>query len=67
MIELTINGEHQQLSSPLTLQQLKEQLQLAEKRIAIELNREIIPASLHSDTQLQNGDQVEIVHAIGGG
>jgi sulfur carrier protein len=37
------------------------------KRIAIELNLEIIPRSQHAETVLKDSDRVEIVHAIGGG
>lgn len=50
-----------------TLQDLVEQLQLTGKRIAVEVNLEIVPRSQHSGYQLQPGDRVEIVHAIGGG
>jgi len=50
-----------------TLQDLIERLQLAGKRIAVEVNLEIVPRSQHPDYQLQAGDRVEIVHAIGGG
>jgi sulfur carrier protein len=42
-------------------------LQLAGKRFAVERNLEIVPRAEHGSTLLQNGDQVEIVQAIGGG
>jgi sulfur carrier protein len=42
-------------------------LQLGERRVAVELNLDIVPRSLHASTQLQAGDVLEIVHAIGGG
>ncbi|MDP1862866.1 MAG: sulfur carrier protein ThiS [Thiobacillus sp.] len=67
MIELAINGEPRTFPAPLTLIQLIESLDLTGKRIAIEKNGEIVPRSLHADTTLTNGDQLEIVVAVGGG
>jgi sulfur carrier protein len=40
---------------------------LAERRVAVEVNGEIVPRSQHGDHQLKDGDVVEIVHALGGG
>lgn len=64
-----LNGEPYTLTaaSPITVSALLEQLGLAEKRIAVELNEMIVPRSRHTETALNAGDQVEIVHAIGGG
>ncbi|MGB0468340.1 MAG: sulfur carrier protein ThiS [Pontibacterium sp.] len=67
MIRLIVNGETMQLSSPNNLKQLLEHLRLGEKRIAVELNREIIPRSQHENTRIREGDRIEIVRAIGGG
>ena len=47
-------------------QQLRDE-GLAERRVAIELNGEISPRSQHASQALQEGDRVEIVHALGGG
>ncbi len=67
MIRLTVNGENIQLFSANNLEQLLETLNLKEKRIAVEVNREIIPRSEHGVTRLREGDRVEIVRAVGGG
>ncbi|NND45564.1 MAG: sulfur carrier protein ThiS [Xanthomonadales bacterium] len=67
MIEITVNGEALSVKPDLDIPGLLQQLGLAEKRVAVELNREIIPRSQHSETALSQGDAVEIVHAIGGG
>ena len=67
MIRLTVNGETMRLSRPNNLKQLIETLHLGEKRIAVEVNREIIPRSRHEATRIRAGDQIEIVRAIGGG
>ncbi len=66
-MQIQVNGEMLQVQDSLTLTGLVEQLGLVGKRIAIELNLEIIPRSEHAETVLKDADRVEIVHAIGGG
>jgi len=67
VITLTINSETRQFPAPLTLAGLIVALDLTGKRIAIERNGDIVPRSQHADTQLVDGDQLEIVVAVGGG
>lgn len=67
MIKITINGQPQQFETTLNVTQLIEHLALQNKRIAIERNGEIIPRSQFSQQQLKNGDQLEVVVAVGGG
>lgn len=64
---IQLNGESHELQSPSSISQLIEQLELTEKRLAVELNGEIIPRSEYGSTPLQPDDRLEIVHAIGGG
>ena len=66
-MQILLNGEPHQLDQPLTLSALIDQLGLTGKRLAVELNLEIVARSPHADTRLGEGDRVEIVHAIGGG
>ncbi len=66
-MQIQLNGESYLLTQAITLAELVERLGLTGKRLAIELNLEIVPRSQHAETQLNDGDQVEIVHAIGGG
>ncbi len=66
-MRLIINGEPRDLADISTVASLVEQLGLKADRLAIELNREIITRSDWSQTQLQEGDQLEIVHFVGGG
>lgn len=66
-IHIRLNGEPHPLAAGLTVSGLVEELGLSGRRIAVEINEEIIPRSQHADTQLVDGDQVEVVHAIGGG
>ena len=67
MIEVTVNGSAQRFEQPLPVSVLIEKMQLAGKKIAVERNGEIVPRSLHHHTLVQNGDQLEIVVAVGGG
>ena len=66
-MEVTINGEKTRLPDAANAEQLIEQLGLTEQRLAIEINREIVPRSRFAHHQLKPGDQIEIVRAIGGG
>ena len=66
-MQIQLNGEAYSLDEPTTLTDLVERLGLAGKRLAIELNLEIVPRSQFAETRLADGDRVEIVHAIGGG
>lgn len=65
-MNLTINGESQ-ISSAETLGALVEGLSMKPDRVAIELNREIVPRNQWAGTPLHDGDRLEIVHFVGGG
>jgi sulfur carrier protein len=64
---LVINGVSRNFPTPLTISGLVEALGYAGKRVAIERNGEIVPRSRHGEVQLENGDELEIVVAVGGG
>ncbi len=66
-MHVVINGESQQLSTGLTVAALVSQLGFSERRIAVEVNREIIAREQYAEWALAEGDQVEIVHFVGGG
>ncbi|HHM04202.1 MAG TPA: sulfur carrier protein ThiS [Gammaproteobacteria bacterium] len=66
-MNIIVNGEPQTAVDGLTVAGLLENMGLADKRLAVEVNREIIPRSLHREHRLAEGDQVEVVLAIGGG
>lgn len=66
-MDIRLNGQTRQLPDTHTLQDLLEAEGLATRRVAIEVNGEIIPRSRHAQHALQEGDAVEIVHALGGG
>ncbi len=65
-MNLIINGESQTLFAD-TLGALVEQLGMKSDRVAIELNREIVPRDQWAQTRLADGDRLEIVHFVGGG
>lgn len=66
-MQIILNGHTLEIADNSTLQQLIEQQGLAGKRLAAEVNREIIPRAQHQNHILKAQDRVEIVQAIGGG
>lgn len=66
-MQIQLNGEARTLAPDSTVAALVESLGLAARRIAVEVNEEIVPRSEHAMTRLVEGDRVEVVHAIGGG
>jgi len=67
MITIILNGNNEQLDSNTSITRLLEKLDLSEKRLAVEINQQIVPRSDFTSTILNDQDQVEIVQAIGGG
>lgn len=69
-MKLHINGEERQFETPpdpFTLAALVEQLSMKPDRVAIELNRDIVPRDRWAQTKLNGGDRLEIVQFVGGG
>ena len=64
---LHINGEAHTVAADFTLSTLIESLNMKTDRVAVELNREIVPRDRWPQTQLKDGDRLEIVHFVGGG
>ncbi len=62
-----VNGKVMSLLADCSISTLIEQMDLMGKRVAVELNLDIVPKSEYLQTQLKEDDIVEIVHAIGGG
>ena len=67
MIEVRINGETKALPGPMTVAELIEHLGLKPGRVAVELNRELLPKARHGETRVEDGAVLEIVQAVGGG
>jgi sulfur carrier protein len=66
-MQLTVNGAPHSFEQNPNLSQLLEILNLTGKRVAVERNGEIVPRSQFGETVLADGDQLEIVVAVGGG
>ena len=66
-MKLQLNGEPRDFPDGLTLAGLVEHLGMKPDRVAVELNLEIVSRTKWQDTQLKNGDKLEIVHFVGGG
>ncbi|MBN7770320.1 sulfur carrier protein ThiS [Marinobacter daepoensis] len=62
-----VNGEAMELPGGATIAVLIDRLTLTGKRLAVEVNEDIVPRSQHEQFTLSEGDRVEVVHAIGGG
>lgn len=66
-MQIQLNGCAFELPDGTTVAELLATQDLLGRRVAVELNLDIVPRSLHSSTTLQENDRVEVVHAIGGG
>ena len=66
-MRLTINGESRDFDAISTLSDLVARLGMKPDRVAVELNRELIPRDRWQVTRLADGDKLEIVHFVGGG
>jgi thiamine biosynthesis protein ThiS len=62
-----LNGETRECQEGMTLADLVAELGLGAKRIAVEVNRDIIPREEYALCRLKTGDEIEIVHFVGGG
>jgi thiamine biosynthesis protein ThiS len=66
-VRVYVNGESKELSGNPSLAELITELELPAARIAVELNRVVVRRSDWGNTILREGDQIEIVHFVGGG
>jgi thiamine biosynthesis protein ThiS len=66
-MRVLLNGETRDLRDGVTVDELVCELGLTQRRIAVEVNRDILPRDGYAHHRLQDGDVVEIVHFIGGG
>ncbi|EQD28215.1 ThiS, thiamine-biosynthesis [mine drainage metagenome] len=66
-MELCVNGEKLHLRDGATISELLVKYKLEPVRVAVELNRAIVPKKAYPNTGLKSGDTVEIVTFVGGG
>lgn len=67
MVEVTLNGERRALPAKLSIRELLHHLNLAEKRVAVERNRTIVRREDWDQVRIEAGDELEVVHFVGGG
>jgi thiamine biosynthesis protein ThiS len=66
-MQILINGQWRQEADPISLADLLGKFSLQPRRVAVELNRQIVPRAQYAQTQLGEGDELEIVTLVGGG
>jgi sulfur carrier protein len=66
-MDIVLNGEPRSLARTLTILELLQGEGLGERRVAVEVNGEIVSRSRHATHSLRQGDRIEVVHALGGG
>ncbi len=66
-MQLVINGQEKDLQSSATITLMLKELDITGSHIAVALNFQVVPRSNYDQTPLNEGDKVEIVHAVGGG
>ncbi|MEY4950102.1 MAG: thiamine biosynthesis protein ThiS [Pseudomonadota bacterium] len=66
-MDIRLNGEDRSVEDGLSVEDLVAHLGLGERRVAVELNRDILPRAAYPTTRLRPGDVVEVVQFVGGG
>ncbi|MEW5757222.1 MAG: sulfur carrier protein ThiS [Pseudomonadota bacterium] len=66
-MKIFVNGEAREVPAGYTAAQLITDMGIAGRRIAMEVNRDILPRSAYATHTFSGGDKIEVVHAIGGG
>jgi thiazole synthase len=66
-VTVSVNGEPRRVAAGLSVTQMLGELGLDPQRVAVERNREVVPRSSLGEVAVEEGDQYEIVHFVGGG
>jgi thiazole synthase len=66
-LAVAVNGEHRRITAGLSVTEMLDELGLDPLRVAVERNREIVPRAMLAETRVEEGDEFEIVHFVGGG
>ena len=66
-MEISVNGRFRRVAEGTTIAQLLDELKLANKHVAVEVNLELVPRQHHVQHRLADGDRLEIVTLVGGG
>ena len=66
-VKILINGEEKDLPGSISVSDLLNRFELPSQRVAIELNKNVIRKGDWSETPVNDGDRIEVVHFVGGG
>jgi thiamine biosynthesis protein ThiS len=66
-MKIVLNGDPHEVAGPMTLTALLSLLNVDPRRVAVEHNLDVVKRSNYDSTQIQEGDQIEIVNFVGGG
>jgi len=66
-MQIIVNGNSTEVPDGINMTDLVEHLELTGQRLAVEVNEELVPRSRFQEHRLAPSDQVEIIHAVGGG
>ena len=66
-MQVTVNGQARQTAQDVTVAALLDELRLAGKPVAVEVNLQLVPRPCHAEHRLAEGDRLEIVTLVGGG
>jgi sulfur carrier protein len=66
-MQIIVNGHPAEVPEGISMAGLIERLELSGRRLAVEVNEELVPRSRFAEHRLASGDRVEIIHAVGGG
>jgi sulfur carrier protein len=64
---ILVNGDCQEIPAGCTVEALLVRLEMGDRRVAVALNRSVVPRSTYADVTVCDGDRVEILEAVGGG
>lgn len=66
-VSITVNGEHKRVAAGLSIADLATELGLVPEKVAVERNLAVVPRSTLAKVCVEDGDELEIVHFVGGG
>ena len=64
---IILNGDRRELTAPVSVSDLLRQLDIDERRVAVELNLTVVKKAAYHSSVIKDGDEVEIVNFVGGG
>jgi thiamine biosynthesis protein ThiS len=66
-MKITVNGEAREVAAGASVSDLLRELSVMQPHVAVERNLEVVPRAEHADTELSEGDRIEVVTLVGGG